>query len=228
METKNMNIHRFILPATVAATLHVALFWALPHEEYIRLIPIELGPTVPPPPPPPEDPITLLPTEKTASDEPFRRISGGPTPPELPEEIVTRKTDGPTIPIEPRIRGPIEITTEIPVISGPGEVGTPGGPGLPVFPSGELDRVPNAKIQIAPEYPFAMKSGGIDGSVVVEFDVDRTGSVVAARVLKSTHGEFEASTLRAVRKWRFEPGRKNGRTVPFRMVVPVNFHLNPD
>jgi hypothetical protein len=28
-----------------------------------------------------------------------------------------------------------------------------------------------------------------------------------------------------VLKWRFEPGRRNGVTVPFRMVVPVEFAL---
>jgi protein TonB len=134
----------------------------------------------------------------------------------------------PTIDLEPRPRGPVVITTKIPVVSGPSEIGTPGGPGLPVFSPGELDRVPDARVRIAPEYPFAMKNGGIDGSVTVAFDVDRAGNVVAARVLKSTHTEFEAPTLRAVLKWRFEPGRKNGRTVPFRMVVPVDFHLSPD
>ena len=73
-----------------------------------------------------------------------------------------------------------------------------------------------------------MKSGGIDGSVTVAFDVDRAGKVVAARVLSSSHREFEEPTLRAARKWRFEPGRKHGRTVPFRMVVPVAFHVNLD
>lgn len=222
-----MTIHRFILPATIAATLHVALFWALPHEEYVRLVPVILGPEEPPPPPP-EDPITLPPAEKTTTDEPFRQIAGGPTPPEMPEEISWSKPDRPTIDLEPRPRGPGVITTKIPVISGPGVVGPPGGPGRPVFSPGELDRVPDARVQVAPEYPLAMKSGGIDGSVTVAFDVDRAGKVVAARVLSSSHREFEEPTLRAVRKWRFEPGRKHGRTVPFRMVVPVAFHVNLD
>ena len=70
-----MNIPRFILPATVAATLHVALFRVLPHEEYVRLVPVILGPEKPPPP---EDPVTLPPAEKTIADEPFRQIAGGP------------------------------------------------------------------------------------------------------------------------------------------------------
>ena len=80
-------------------------------------------------------------------------------------------------------------------------------------------------MQMAPDYPLAMKHGGIEGSVVVEFDVDRSGQVVGIRVLRSTHREFEEPTLRAVLKWRFEPGRRNGKAVPFRMQVPVDFHL---
>ena len=32
--------------------------------------------------------------------------------------------------------------------------------------------------------------------------------------------------LRAVAKWRFEPGRRHGQIVRFRMVVPIHFSLN--
>jgi protein TonB len=37
---------------------------------------------------------------------------------------------------------------------------------------------------------------------------------------------FEEPTLRAVAKWQFEPGRRDGRIVKFRMTVPVLFNLN--
>jgi len=224
-----MNIHRFILPATAAATLHVALFWALPHEEYVRLIPVELGPTVSPPPPPDNEPPVPNTEEKDPNPAPFKPLNGGPSRPELDEVPFIPKPDGPNIPIDPHPRKIwVKGTKIIPGITGPGGDGPTGISGPTIYREGDLDRLPNAKIQIAPEYPFAMKSGGIDGSVTVEFDVDREGKVVAARVRNSTHGEFEAPTLRAVLKWRFEPGRKNGRPVPFRMVVPVDFHLNPD
>jgi len=217
-----MNIQRFILPATIAAAFHAALFWALPREEFIRLIPVVLGP----PPPPPEGDIPLpVPVDKNAPVEPLRPVKGGPGRPELPEDSFLRKTNGPTIPLAPRTRGPVDITKVNPPTFGPGETGAPWVGGPPVFRPDDLDRVPHAKVQLPPDYPHALKQAGAEGSVTVEFDVDRTGQVVSARVLHSTHGDFESPTLRAVLKWRFEPGRRNGRAVPFRMQVPVHFRL---
>lgn len=60
---------------------------------------------------------------------------------------------------------------------------------------------------------------------MVEFNVDTKGRVVSARVRQSTDRAFEDLTLRAVLNWSFEPGRKHGRAVPFRMEIPVNFKL---
>jgi protein TonB len=62
---------------------------------------------------------------------------------------------------------------------------------------------------------------------MVEFVVDEAGHVLDPHVLRSSNPLFEAPTLRAVAKWRFEPGRKDGRVVRFRMAVPVEFAVNP-
>lgn len=221
-----MNIQRFILPASIAATLHVALLWALPREEYTRLVPVILAPPERgPDPQKPEDP-PLLPTEKNPDTKPVQPLSGGPTPPEIPEVAVVPRPGILTLPLDPHPKYGGEVTKIIPPTFGPGEErGTSGVSGGPVFSPGDLDRMPSARAQIAPDYPFALKHAGIDGSVLVEFDVDRTGRVAGARVLRSAHREFEEPTLRAVLKWRFEPGRRNGQAVPFRMQVPVDFHL---
>jgi protein TonB len=34
---------------------------------------------------------------------------------------------------------------------------------------------------------------------------------------------FEAPALKAVKQWKFEPGKKNGKAVRFRMRVPITF-----
>ena len=36
---------------------------------------------------------------------------------------------------------------------------------------------------------------------------------------------LDENSLETVRTWRFEPGTKNGRPVPVRMYIEVNFHL---
>ena len=79
-----MNIQRYILPATVAATLHVALLWAIPDEEYVRLVPVILGPKDPPPPKTPEE-VVMPPEEKPPDTKPVESLAGGPMPPEIPE-----------------------------------------------------------------------------------------------------------------------------------------------
>jgi protein TonB len=67
---------------------------------------------------------------------------------------------------------------------------------------------------------------GLGGEVWVEFALDEAGRVLRARVVRSSDPMFDEPTLRAVAKWRFEPGRKNGRPVSFRMVAPVNYRLS--
>lgn len=113
--------------------------------------------------------------------------------------------------------------------------GLPFGPGTgpEVGPSegdpvgiGKLDRTPHAKVQPSPQYPVAMRASGTEGRVVIEFTVDTAGNVVTATVHSATNREFEEAAVRAVMKWRFEPGRHNGRAVPFRMAVPLEFRLN--
>ena len=89
-----------------------------------------------------------------------------------------------------------------------------------------LDNAPRTRTQIAPVYPYEAKVNGRPGEVVVEFIVDESGRVLEPRVVRSTDPIFEAATVRAVSKWRFEPGRRDGRVVRFRMAVPVAFALN--
>lgn len=94
-----------------------------------------------------------------------------------------------------------------------------------VFRPDALDNTPRTRSQVAPTYPAAERNGGITGDVLVEFIVDESGRVQHAHIVQSTLAAFEAPTLHAIDKWRFEPGKKNGRPVRFRMVVPVHFSL---
>lgn len=90
----------------------------------------------------------------------------------------------------------------------------------------DLDRVPWARFQAATEYPFEMKREGAGGEVLVEFVVAADGSVQDARAVRSSRREFEAAAERAVVKWKFRPGQKEGRNVATRIQVPIVFSLN--
>jgi protein TonB len=102
----------------------------------------------------------------------------------------------------------------------------PGGPG-PIS-SVRLDHPPHPRSQVAPVYPYEARRDGRKGEVLVEFVVNEAGCVVNPHVLRSNDPVFEAPTLRAVAKWRFEPGRNHGRVVRFRMAVPVEFSLESE
>ena len=55
------------------------------------------------------------------------------------------------------------------------------------------------------------------------FVVDQDGRVDSPRVQKSTNPEFDRAALKAVKQWKFEPGKRNGEPVRFRMRVPITF-----
>ncbi len=92
-----------------------------------------------------------------------------------------------------------------------------------IFALADLDQAPRVVFQPAPEYPAALRKQKLDGTVHVLFMVDRTGRVDSPIVQKSTNPAFEAAALQAVKRWRFEPGKRNGEPVVFRMRVPITF-----
>ena len=89
----------------------------------------------------------------------------------------------------------------IPAATGPGEFGGSGEIGRPgIFSPADLDRVPNAKVQLPPDYPAAMRQNGVSGLVLVEFEVNAEGRVVRAEAVRYTHREFADPAVRAVKK----------------------------
>jgi len=92
-----------------------------------------------------------------------------------------------------------------------------------VFSLSDLDQGPRVVFQPAPEYPAALRKQKLDGTVHVLFIVDKAGRVESPIVQKSTHPAFEQPALLAVKRWRFEPGKRNSEAVPFRMRVPITF-----
>lgn len=95
-----------------------------------------------------------------------------------------------------------------------------------IVSKGLLDNPPRTRFQSTPMYPHQAKLEGMNGEVFVDFVVDEQGRVLEPRVVKSSHPMFDEPTLRAVSKWKFEPGKQNGKVVKFRMTVPVIFNLN--
>ncbi len=95
-----------------------------------------------------------------------------------------------------------------------------------IFEIGDVEEKPVPTRQIEPTYPPSLKRQKVNGRVVVVFVVDTLGNVVAPRVEKSTHMEFEKPAIDAIRRWKFTPGKKDGEAVKVRVRAPLIFKVN--
>ncbi len=92
-----------------------------------------------------------------------------------------------------------------------------------VFSASDLDQPPKVVNQVKPNYPPELRRQEITGRVLVAFTVLADGRVTNVRVEQSTNPAFDPAALAAVRQWRFEPGQKGGKSVSFRMRIPISF-----
>jgi protein TonB len=77
--------------------------------------------------------------------------------------------------------------------------------------------------QPTPEIPPEVRQKKIKGAVHIVFIVDRNGRVANPVVQKSSNPTLDQPALAAVKRWRFEPGKRAGQPVPFKMRVPISF-----
>jgi len=218
---------RFLIPTAVAAALHALLFFGyqpvhMPGalNDGLRSSPVKKLPNVEIElvlPRDPDDPDTAA----QPKGEPAEARPELPEPP--PRDAVTEVP----LPKNPPSIAPTQFSPAIPT----GSFGDPNGligiaQNVPVR-SDWLDNPPRTRTQVAPLYPYEARKTGRPGEVVVEFIVDESGRVLDPHVVRSNDPLFDEPTLRAVAKWRFEPGRRNGKVVRFRMAVPVGFAVSP-
>lgn len=91
-----------------------------------------------------------------------------------------------------------------------------------LFRLDELDQRPRVIYQPSPRVTPKARAR-TPGWVYVLFVVDTNGSTQKAIVQKSSDPALEAPALGAVKRWRFDPGKRNGKPVRFRMRVPIKF-----
>jgi TonB family protein len=94
-------------------------------------------------------------------------------------------------------------------------------------PSKDADAVPRYGDNASPAYPPLARLRGYQGVVVLFVEVLVDGRVGRASIRRSAgHGILDRAAMEAVRMWRFEPGRREGRAVTMSVEVPVRFVLN--
>lgn len=94
-------------------------------------------------------------------------------------------------------------------------------------PESEVDEPPERISCPALAYPSALREAGVEGSVLLQFVVDRSGNVPPAsvEVLRSDHEGFATGAKALIQSCRFHPGRLRGDAVPVIVQMPINFTL---
>lgn len=216
------------LPVSIAVHLSaLVLLFIIPlaAEVVLPLPPSRLPPyvkavAVPPPPAPPATvataPSRTIPTTSAPPFEAPHAILPEAAPPATFSAIgdplgvsgppidvgnigeVTRTIQGPPPPTEPRPTGPVRV--------------------------GELLVVPRKIVDARPVYPEIARISRVEGTVVLEAVLDRTGRVSQVRVVRS-HPLLDQAAIDAVRQWRYTPSVFHGQPVDVLMTVTITFHL---
>lgn len=79
--------------------------------------------------------------------------------------------------------------------------------------------------KVDPVYPAEAKKNGIQGMVISEALIDRSGEVVDVKVVETADEVFNQPTIDAIMQWRFEPATKDGEPVDVIYVLTVNYAL---
>ena len=78
---------------------------------------------------------------------------------------------------------------------------------------------------VRPVYPRDLIAARVQGTVVVEAVIERSGCVARSAVVEAAHPALNAAALSAVAQWRFAPTLLNGEPVALIMRMTSNFSL---
>jgi protein TonB len=91
-----------------------------------------------------------------------------------------------------------------------------------LFSLADLDQKPRPVFQQQPTLTALLKKK-LPANVVVVFTVDQQGRVENPVVQSASDPAFEQPVLAAIKQWKFEPGKRSGKAVRFRMRQPFSF-----
>jgi len=134
------------------------------------------------------------------------------------EQVVERRQQKPEKPPEPQkapempdtsssssFDASLAVSVTAPTLSSKVEV---GGLGIGVS-DGEYLPI----VKVAPVYPARAAARGLEGYVIVEFTVTRTGTTKDIRVVESSNSLFDRAAIDAAAKFKYKPRVINGEPV---------------
>lgn len=95
---------------------------------------------------------------------------------------------------------------------------------MPQFPGGDAELMKYLSKNI--KYPTMAMENNIQGRVVVQFVVTKTGAIGEVKVIRSVDRDLDREAIRVCKSLpNFIPGKMNGQAVNVWYTLPVNFKL---
>ncbi len=95
---------------------------------------------------------------------------------------------------------------------------------MPQFPGGEKEMMKFIKNNL--RYPSLAAENGIQGTVIVNFVVDRDGKITRIKVVRGIGGGCDEEAMRVLTKMpAWSPGRQGGKAVLVSYTVPIKYVL---
>lgn len=76
------------------------------------------------------------------------------------------------------------------------------------------------------KYPDEAKKEGLQGKVFIKATIDENGDVINISVAKSAAPALDKAAADAIKRTKFTPGTKDGKTVKAEVTIPVHFKLD--
>ncbi|WP_269530937.1 TonB family protein [Chitinimonas sp. BJYL2] len=89
----------------------------------------------------------------------------------------------------------------------------------------QLDRPPELVRGTKPLYPVGRGLANEHGSARLTFTVNEQGQVVDAEAVSKQSPWFENHALIASRGWRFKPAERDGKAIPVRCRISLDFEI---
>lgn len=194
-------------------------------------------PRPPAPPPPPPMAVVQAPAPEPPKPQPQPRKARAKRPPLVaPEHVPTEKPEESDRELAPPAPAAVQEGTLGGVEGGTGTA--PAAPAAPApRPMAPPPPRPKAVAPIAkliapvalkterPRYPARVRRMGIEGAVVVSFDVLDDGKVANPKIVSGPPELYE-TVLETIVTWRFQPARRGTQSVRHRMQHTIRFRLD--
>jgi len=105
---------------------------------------------------------------------------------------------------------------------GPGSGGNMGGGAYRI---GGGVSPPSILYKVEPEYSEEARKAKFQGTVLLYVVVDEKGNPRDIKILRPLGLGLDQKAVEAVEKWKFTPGKKDGKPVPVQAQIEVNFRL---